>query len=282
MGKGVITKILPDDIMPRTLDGRVIDVIYHSLCVVGRMNVGQLHECASGQLMDKATRMLSNMVEKGANRNEIEKFIIDLYEGLDNTDNKVYSTRIAQNLKSLDDKEFQKYLEDTIKNRLRLIAAPFQGDTIDQIVNTSKKLNIPLAETLLLPELGPNVKTRYPVAVGILYFQRLEQIAGLKSHARNIGRYIKTTMNPTRGKARAGGQKMGEMDTWSILSYGSEGKEVLKQMFAVSADNQNIKNQVLSDIIRNGEADISEDVELSGSGEYFNAVCTAMGIDPLA
>ena len=79
-----------------------------------------------------------------------------------------------------------------------------------------------------------------------------------------------------------GGQKMGEMDTWSILSYGAEGKEVLKQMFAVSADNPTIKNQVLSDIIRYGESDISEDVELSGSGEYFNSVCTAMGIDPLA
>ena len=81
-------------------------------------------------------------------------------------------------------------------------------------------------------------KTKYPVAIGIMYMQRLEQIAGLKSHARNVGRYIKTTMNPTRGKARAGGQKMGEMDTWCLLSYGTEGKDVLKEMFAVSADNQ--------------------------------------------
>jgi len=281
-GKGVITKILPDDKMPRTMDGRVIDVIYHSLCVVGRMNVGQLHECATGKIMDDATRMLKKLVDNGASRNEIEKFIIDLYSGLDNTDNKVYSTGIARNLKSMDNQEFEKYIQDTLKNRFKLIVAPFQGDTIDQVIATSKKLGIPLAEQLYLPELGPNVKTKYPVAIGMLYFQRLEQIAGLKSHARNIGRYIKTTMNPTRGKAREGGQKMGEMDTWSLLSYGSEGKEVLKQMFAVSADNQNIKNQVLSDIIRNGAADISEEVELSGSGEYFNAVCTAMGIDPLA
>lgn len=278
-GKGVITKILPDDKMPRTMDGRVIDVIYHSLCVIGRMNVGQLHECASGKLMDDATRMLSKMVEKGAGRLQIEKFIIDLYRDLDNTDNHMYSTQIAKNIKSMNDKDFNTYIQDTLKNKLKLIAAPFQGDTVDQVVNTAKKLGIQLAEYLYLPELGPNVKTKYPVAIGIMYMQRLEQIAGLKSHARNVGRYIKTTMNPTRGKARAGGQKMGEMDTWCLLSYGTEGKDVLKEMFAVSADNQDIKNQVLNSIIRNGSADIEEDVELSGSGEYFNSVCTAMGID---
>ena len=278
-GKGVITKILPDELMPHTESGKVIDVIYHSLCVVGRMNVGQLHECASGKLMNDATNMLKDMVDKGASRPQIEKFIIDLYSNLDNTDNKMYSTGIARNLKSMDDNEFQNYVTDSIKNKLKLIVPPFQGDTVDQVVNTANKMGIKLAEKLYLPELGPNVKTKYPVAIGILYFQRLEQIAGIKSHARNVGRYIKTTMNPTRGKARAGGQKMGEMDSWCMLSYGSEGKDVLREMYAVSADNQNVKSQVLSDIIRNGKADISEDVKLSGSGEYFNAVCTAMGID---
>ena len=281
-GKGVITKILPDELMPHTESGKVIDVIYHSLCVVGRMNVGQLHECASGKLMNDATNMLKDMVDKGASRPQIEKFIIDLYSNLDNTDSKTYSTGIARNLKSMDDRDFQNYVTDSIKNKLKLIVPPFQGDTVDQVVNTANKMGLKLAEKLYLPELGPNVKTKYPVALGILYFQRLEQIAGIKSHARNVGRYIKTTMNPTRGKARAGGQKMGEMDSWCMLSYGSEGKDVLREMYAVSADNQNVKSQVLSDIIRNGKADISEDVELSGSGEYFNAVCTAMGIDTSA
>jgi DNA-directed RNA polymerase subunit beta len=179
----------------------------------------------------------------------------------------------------MSDKDFNDYIQNSIQNTLRLIVPPFQGDTVDQVVETSKKLGIPLAEYLYLPELGPNVKTKYPVAIGYLYFQRLEQIAGLKSHARNVGRYIKTTLSPTRGKARAGGQKMGEMDTWCMLAYGTDGKDVLNQMFAVSADNLDVKNQVLNDIVRNGKADISEEVELSGSGEYFNAVCTAMGID---
>ena len=226
-----------------------------------------------------ATDMLSTMVSKGAQRPELEKFIIDLYSNLDNTDSKTYSTGIARNLKSMDDQEFAQYIQDSIKNKLKLIVPPFQGDTVDQIVNTSNKMGIKLSERLYLPELGPNVKTKYPVALGYLYFQRLEQIAELKSHARNIGRVVKTTLNPTRGKARLGGQRMGEMDSWCLLSYGKEGKEILKQMYAVSADNLDVKRQVISDIIRNGSADITTEVKLSGAGEYFNAVITGMGID---
>ena len=226
-----------------------------------------------------ATDMLSTMVSKGAQRPELEKFIIDLYSNLDNTDSKTYSTGIARNLKSMDDQEFAQYIQDSIKNKLKLIVPPFQGDTVDQIVNTSNKMGIKLSERLYLPELGPNVKTKYPVALGYLYFQRLEQIAGIKSHARNVGRYIKTTLNPTRGKARAGGQKMGEMDSWCVLSYGQQGKDILHEMYAVSADNPDIKTQAISDLIRYGKADIHDDVKLSGAGEFFNSVCTAMGID---
>lgn len=278
-GKGVITKILPDNMMPRLPDGRNIEVIYPNLCVIGRMNVGQLHELASAQLMVKATETLEQLYNKNAGRTAIENFIIDLYQSIDGTENKMYSAKIAQNLRSMNSSEFDVYVKDAIKSKLKLLAAPFQGDSIDQIIAASKKFGAKLSEYLYIPELGPNVRTQYPVAVGIMYFQRLEQIAELKSHARNIGRVVKTTMNPTRGKARLGGQRMGEMDTWCLLSYGTEGKEIIKQMYAVSADNQEVKRQVISDIIRNGSADITTEVKLSGAGEYFNAVITGMGID---
>ena len=278
-GKGVITKILPDNLMPHLPDGRAIEVIYPNLCVIGRMNVGQLHELASSRIMLKATEILTDLYNKKAGRTAIENFIIDLYQSMDGTDNKIYSSKIAQNLRSMNSIEFDKYIQDAIKSKLKLIVAPFQGDSLDQILAAAKKFGVTFCEYLTIPELGPKAKTRYPVACGIMYFQRLEQIAELKSHARNIGRVVKTTLNPTRGKARLGGQRMGEMDSWCLLSYGTEGKEILKQMYAVSADNLDVKRQVISDIIKNGSADITTEVKLSGAGEYFNAVITGMGID---
>lgn len=46
--KGTITKIVPDDQMPRTKDGRVIDLIFSPLAVPSRKNLGQLHEVNAG------------------------------------------------------------------------------------------------------------------------------------------------------------------------------------------------------------------------------------------
>lgn len=278
-GKGVITKILPDKLMPHMEDGTPIEVIYPNLCVIGRMNVGQLHELAASKLMMKATQILEELYKKNAGRTAIENFIIDLYQTMDGTDNKMYSSKIAQNLRSMNSSEFDKYVKDSISSKLKLLVAPFQGDSIDQILTARDKFGVKFAEYLTIPELGPNARTQYPVACGIMYFQRLEQIAELKSHARNVGRVVKTTLNPTRGKARAGGQRMGEMDSWCLLSYGKEGKEIIRQMFATSADNLDVKRQVISDIVKNGSADISSEVKLSGAGEYFNAVITGMGID---
>lgn len=277
-GKGVVTTILPDDKMPITESGVRIDVIYPNLCVVGRMNVGQLHELGSSRVMVEATKKLDQMYKSNAKRIELEKFIDGLYEGLDNTSGKVYSTQLSRNMKSMNDAEFKIFVEDAIKNKLKLIAAPFQGDTIEQLMKTADKLGLKFYEYLRLPELGKNVKTMYPVAVGYMYMYKLEQIAKLKSHARNTGRYVKTSMQPTRGKAQAGGMRFSEMDTWCVLAY-PEGKEMIDQLYATSSDNWNIKQEVLSDIIQTGHADISSEVKLSGAGEYFNAIITGMGIN---
>lgn len=277
-GKGVITKILPDNQMPRTESGVMIEVIYPNLCVVGRMNVGQLHELGSARVMVEATKKLETMYKNNSKREEIENFISDFYTGMDGSPSKAYSTQLIKNMKSLSDKSFEIFVKDSIKNKLKLIAAPFQGDSIEQLMKTGEKLGLKFCERLYLPELGENVKTIYPVAVGYMYMQKLEQISKLKSHARNVGRYIKTTLQPTRGKAQAGGMRFSEMDTWCVLAY-PDGKEMIEELFAVSSDNQDIKREVLSDIMQNGKADISSEVKLSGAGENFEAVVTGMMIN---
>lgn len=48
--KGVITKIIPTEQMPRTVGGTAIDIMYSPSAVVGRTNVGQLHEIAASKI----------------------------------------------------------------------------------------------------------------------------------------------------------------------------------------------------------------------------------------
>lgn len=51
--KGVITKILPDDKMPRDKDGRPVDMIVTPVAVLARINPGQIYELAAGKVAEK-------------------------------------------------------------------------------------------------------------------------------------------------------------------------------------------------------------------------------------
>lgn len=44
--KGIISAIIPDNEMPRTEDGRVVDILLNPLGVISRMNLGQIYELA--------------------------------------------------------------------------------------------------------------------------------------------------------------------------------------------------------------------------------------------
>jgi len=52
-GKGTITKILPDDQMPRKKDGTPVDMIITPLSVPSRINPGQLHELVAAKIAKK-------------------------------------------------------------------------------------------------------------------------------------------------------------------------------------------------------------------------------------
>ena len=51
--KGVISKIVPVEDMPHTLDGKPIDILISATSVIGRMNVGQLLETSLGWVAEK-------------------------------------------------------------------------------------------------------------------------------------------------------------------------------------------------------------------------------------
>lgn len=274
--KGVVTKILPDAQMPRTNDGEVMDIVINSLSVVSRMNTGQLHELAVGNILYTACKKVADMLKNNKNRKDIETFVTTLYALLDGTRDKTYSAEVAKNIKSMNETAFRKTVNDIARGRLHFIAAPFQSPSTQQLMETAKFVGAELEAPFLIPELG--TKTKYPVAWGVIYIQKLEHISEIKQSARNVGPYVKTTLEPTRGKAKAGGQRMGELDTWCLLSY--DAKQVLNDFWIVNGDNPEVKNQVLSDIFKKGSADINADVERSGSGQMFDAILLCMGVEP--
>lgn len=59
------------------------------------------------------------------------------------------------------------------------------------------------------------------VTVGRAYMLKLAHLVEEKIHARNRGKYLKVTMQPTKGRSRGGGQRLGEMEVWALEAYGA-------------------------------------------------------------
>lgn len=231
--------------------------------------------------MVEATKILNNLIQSNTPRQQIEDFIIKLYYICDGTKDHIYSTNVAKSLKSMNQQQFAKALQEMSKG-LSLICAGFQSPNVNQLKEAAKFLKIELEEKLFLPIY--NCYTAHPVYWGYMYVQKLEHMSEIKKHSRNVGPYISTTLEPTRGKAKAGGQRFGEMDSWSLFAY--DCKSTIKDLFELQSDNPDIKKFALSQIQQTGSvtmndlAPMMDDDMVGGSRNMTNSVFIGMGIDP--
>jgi DNA-directed RNA polymerase beta subunit len=60
-----------------------------------------------------------------------------------------------------------------------------------------------------------------PVTVGRAYMLKLVHLVDEKIHARSRGPYNIITQQPVRGRAKGGGQRLGEMEVWAVEGYGA-------------------------------------------------------------
>ncbi len=74
-----------------------------------------------------------------------------------------------------------------------------------------------------------------PVTVGQAYMLKLAHLVDKKIHARSTGPYALVTQQPLGGRAKRGGQRLGEMEVWALEGYGAA--YTLQELFTVKSDD---------------------------------------------
>ena len=115
-----------------------------------------------------------------------------------------------------------------------------------------------------------------PVTVGIAYMLKLVHMVDDKVHARSTGPYSLVTQQPLRGRAKQGGQRLGEMEVWAIEGYGAA--FVLLEMLTLKSDDMTGRLTLWSNLILNKEITIGTPESFKVLVCELQALCLDIGL----
>ncbi|HZP45249.1 MAG TPA: DNA-directed RNA polymerase subunit beta [Candidatus Binataceae bacterium] len=251
--KGVLSRILPTEDMPRMADGTPMDIVLNPLGVPSRMNVGQILETHLGWAALELGRRLAAEVQNGFNPSQVRKRLRELYP----------------------EKEYQDFIEGLADDDLKLLAEKaangvytaspvFDGAREDEIFALLKRAGLPESGQCTLYDGRTGEPFEQPVTVGVMYMMKLHHLVEDKIHARSTGPYSLVTQQPLGGKAQFGGQRLGEMEVWALEAYGAA--YTLQEMLTVKSDDVAGRTRMYEAIVK------GENTLEPGLPESFNVM----------
>ncbi|WP_341266432.1 DNA-directed RNA polymerase subunit beta [Candidatus Phytoplasma fraxini] len=130
------------------------------------------------------------------------------------------------------------------------IATPvFDGVDNEDLKDIMKEANLPLDGKITLYDGRTGEPFDNPISVGTLYMIKLSHMVDDKLHARNVGPYTLITNQATRGQGSSGpgGQRIGEMEVWSLYGYGAA--HTLQEFLTVKSDDIIGRNKTYNAIV---------------------------------
>jgi DNA-directed RNA polymerase subunit beta len=131
---------------------------------------------------------------------------------------------------------------------LRAVTSPFDGAAESEIEEKLKEAGLPTDGKVPLYDGRTGEPFLEKVCVGVIYIMKLHHLVDDKIHARATGPYSLITQQPLGGRARAGGQRFGEMEVWALEAYGAA--HTLQEILTVKSDDVFGRNRIYDAIVR--------------------------------
>jgi DNA-directed RNA polymerase subunit beta len=251
--KGVISKILPEEDMPYTVDGRPVDIVLNPLGVPSRMNVGQILEAHLGWAAKFLGEQIDSFVQRNYGKDELVKAISSVYS----------SPAMNEFLEHATEKQIRT-MAQKLKNGVPFTTPVFDGATENEVKQALVSAGLPPSGQTILFDGRTGESFDSEVTVGIMYIMKLHHLVDEKIHARSIGPYSLVTQQPLGGKAQFGGQRLGEMEVWALEAYGAA--FALQEFLTVKSDDVAGRTRMYEAIVK------GEKVLEPGLPESFNVL----------
>ena len=269
--KGIISAIIPQEKMPTLPDGRKADIVLNPLGIISRMNIGQLFELHLAMALHDLKQIVKEKYEKKEDQKAIYDYILGFIKIIDKTKDNNYTDQMI--------KFFERTkIEDFIKNidNFFIIQPPFESIGVEELnlalTYTGTKFEYecfdPIQNKIL-----PN-----KIAFGYQYIVKMNHIAQDKIAVRGVGPYSAKTSQPLGGKARKGGQRLGEMEMWAVIAHGSH--KNLHEFLTTKSDSIKLRNQYISEKMCNDTMLLdAEDDNVSQSLRYLQNSLKVFSLD---
>ena len=124
----------------------------------------------------------------------------------------------------------------------------FDGPKEAEIRENLKEAGLPEDGKVTLHDGRTGEHFEQKITVGYIYMMKLDHLVDDKIHARSTGPYSLVTQQPLGGKARAGGQRFGEMEVWAVEAYGAA--YLLQELLTVKSDDIEGRTKIYESMVR--------------------------------
>jgi DNA-directed RNA polymerase subunit beta len=127
----------------------------------------------------------------------------------------------------------------------------FDSPSEEEIITAMEDAGLPGGGKSTLTDGMTGEPFEQKVTVGIIYMLKLHHLVRDKLHARATGPYSLITQQPLGGKARNGGQRLGEMEVWALEAHGAA--TILQEFLTVKSDDIIGRTKIYDSMV-NGES----------------------------
>jgi len=211
-----------------------------------------------------------------ANRAEIEQMIYDTFDAMDPTG--MNTERYRNEFSSMDDKQFEKFMKDFLKNpdeNFVLEIAEFENDLkMENMEKAAKVLGIPLYEYVYMPHLSMDkshiIVSKEKCLVGYINVKRTQQLL----HKKNGISVSNEKVSALTGQVTNKDKNSRDSDIEATLLVSLHADAILQELHGPRADDPVMKREMQQSIANKGYVVLDELTNLSTNKVTLNTVNT--------